>query len=262
MITWWILSPHPDDAVLSLGGFMLQASSRGERVEVVSIYDQSSANECRQHEDAGALNELGAGYHSLGLNDAPDRSASYKGYAGLLLHIVPDESVDLVRSKLGELLPQGKNHRLIVPLGIGGHIDHLNVYEAAKDLAFAFYVDLPYAYSIDLCRLLPFGNTDFSTLKFEDWSTCALPFFSSITRDTLDYELFKLKLEHAIPRDLRFDRHSIQAITLSPHQLLQKWKALTHYHSQLPWIFGANGKACFIQQTIFHTEILLTLESL
>jgi LmbE family N-acetylglucosaminyl deacetylase len=260
MITWWILSPHPDDAVLSLGGFMLEAKARSEVVHVISVYDYSSDFKIRQQEDASALKALDVIYHSFGMQDAPIRNASYSGYSGLLLHESPDDSCQWLKAKLLEFFPKGNEHRVLVPLAIGGHIDHVNVYEAAKEMAYGFYADMPYAASTDFCSLRSLERINSTHFILEDWPQAELPFFSSIALDLTDFSLFKSKLKNARPK--AFDNFHISSIRLDHSSLLNKWNALSYYRSQLSWIFGEGGQSSFMQQNSFQTEFILTLEGL
>ena len=54
-----IVSPHLDDAVFSLGGFLAMAKDRGEKVLVINVFNQSPTTETRQKEDQLALQSLG-----------------------------------------------------------------------------------------------------------------------------------------------------------------------------------------------------------
>jgi LmbE family N-acetylglucosaminyl deacetylase len=147
-----VLSPHPDDAVFSLGLSLAAWSERGIKVRVINFFTVSGfAPRCgskdtgvisavREREDRKALGSISANIEikSLGLLDAPLRLG------------LPVGSVFTLEVEMGEVraLQQRMAGPVIAPLGLGNHIDHLTVRAAAirqehKNLA--FYEDLPYA---------------------------------------------------------------------------------------------------------------------
>lgn len=114
-----VISPHLDDAVLSLTEFLL---ARGEPVVVVTVF--SEGDEARKAENVAALAVLGFDEHNLGLVDQPGRDT--------------DDGLHVLATVPGPLL---------APLGIH-HPDHRLVADAcikfASSCIAGFYEELPY----------------------------------------------------------------------------------------------------------------------
>lgn len=150
-----VLSPHLDDAVLSVSGALRSApdavvvtcfagvpepgtppSEWDQRCGVRDVHAQLLA---RRAEDVAALRALGAGRPvHLDLLDAPYRQEALAEVGRRLL------------LELEELVPE--QGRLLAPLGIGGHTDHVLVRAVAVELAAArprlrleLFADQPYA---------------------------------------------------------------------------------------------------------------------
>lgn len=145
-----ILSPHPDDAVLS--AFSLLTSS--EPVQVIDV--------CTGLPDPGSLGTFDGVF---GVSDSralmrdrmaeDERALGMLGRAAIGLGFLDDQyrtepkDVELVRSKVADLT--GGHDWIAVPAGIGAHPDHLVVRDVGLALArdrgqrVLFYADLPYA---------------------------------------------------------------------------------------------------------------------
>jgi len=154
-----LLSPHPDDAVWSCGGRIARWCARGDRVCVVTVFDdgapaprgwRSIADPPRRRlEDAAALDLLGAERLSLGLPDAAlredDGTPRYESPRRLFGRAHPlDAGLGaLVAEEVASLAPHGVVH---APLGLGGHVDHRIVRDAALDLDadVEWYEEFPY----------------------------------------------------------------------------------------------------------------------
>lgn len=168
-----VLSPHLDDAALSLGGTIARLSAAGEPVLVVNIccgsppigapissfaaYQHArwqlpadEAVDLRKAEDAAALARLGADSLQLELLDAIYRMPSaYIDDATLFGPIAPDDPlVELVRPSLEAIIAASPAARVYAPLGVGNHVDHQAVYWVATELAAGapvlYYEDFPY----------------------------------------------------------------------------------------------------------------------
>jgi LmbE family N-acetylglucosaminyl deacetylase len=136
------LSPHYDDAVLS-GGFQIQKMVENQQdVVVVSVFTKDQSERKKENEKALAL--LGARSFDLNLTDAPERSQKILFSSPLNDPQTLNELTQAFRN-----LPFAYDN-VFAPLGIGWHIDHLLVYEAALK-AFPenlfFYEDSPYHFS-------------------------------------------------------------------------------------------------------------------
>ncbi|MBV8751763.1 MAG: hypothetical protein JO328_02785 [Hyphomicrobiales bacterium] len=170
-----ILSPHVDDAALSLGGLI--ASQRGRRAAplVVNIFSlqsyQTGLRVPADQLDAVARTEDGlagriTGYEScsLGLRGAQDRHGlAFGAVMGwretelrAQMHVQRDVDQVVGAVVAATRKPVGRTPiaRLFAPAAIGGHVDHLIVALAAPRIAallaipadrIIFYEDLPYA---------------------------------------------------------------------------------------------------------------------
>lgn len=140
-----VLSPHLDDAALSVGGLLHRAARRGARVEVVTMctaafepqrlarlpgWLRPAADlETRKAEDRAALGRLGAEPIWLELPDAacllsrPTRRALRE--PGRLAQPAFRARQARLEAALAGLLGARPRAALLVPLGLGGHLDHL-----------------------------------------------------------------------------------------------------------------------------------------
>jgi LmbE family N-acetylglucosaminyl deacetylase len=165
-----VLSPHPDDAVLSLGPCMRAWTRMGDSVRVLTIFDGAprakltpAATEdrarysedpvaLRQKEDLRAVGSLGATLESAGMEelvyryrrDGTPRLQGLDDLYGPLDgddEIVVDEVVALLQARIPE------SSVVYVPMATGGHSDHRVIRVAAERLwpSFEFYDDMPYA---------------------------------------------------------------------------------------------------------------------
>jgi LmbE family N-acetylglucosaminyl deacetylase len=176
-----VLSPHPDDAVLALGGLLTHNPRLGHRPVIVTVFAGTPPNDTspiahrlysdnphihdiagvRRREDLAAGRLLHVDVRQLPHLDAlfrttPDGAPLYTD----LNHIfsAPDAEVEQAAERLAhdwldaDLLPNPAD--VLAPLGIGGHVDHRIVRRAAElahDKAGAatrrlhYYEDQPYA---------------------------------------------------------------------------------------------------------------------
>jgi LmbE family N-acetylglucosaminyl deacetylase len=184
---WIVLSPHLDDGVLSCGNLLLALAERGWPATVATFFTECSApltlsaraflRQCgassapalfeeRRREDAEAVAACGAEAVHAGLPDAlfrrlPSRSTVVPEFA----HVYPtwkfhlargvvsrqDWAVPVVDRLIAELLAEASDLPtvLVAPLGIGGHVDHVLVGEAAvrSGATVVRYADVPYVLS-------------------------------------------------------------------------------------------------------------------
>lgn len=162
-----VLSPHPDDAVWSLGGWLARQRQDGHTVTVMTVFDgdpdtvppqgdawrQASLTALRRREDALALDQLGARRLSLGLVDAALRTDA----DGRFLYATPSALFAPLPDDLGAardrvaagLAATGPWDLLIAPAGFGGHVDHISVRDVVAGAATAgqtyWYGEFPYA---------------------------------------------------------------------------------------------------------------------
>ncbi|MBA3458380.1 MAG: PIG-L family deacetylase [Deltaproteobacteria bacterium] len=146
-----VVSPHLDDAVLSLGATIAGWTSRGTRVVIASVYTagppleevapsmrQFADYDTRRAEDDAACRVIGAEVQRLGQIERAFRPpyltgwsffttpADRSGFTGL-------PAVTAALDPLAALDPV----EIHVPLGVGNHIDHIEALLAATDWAIA-----------------------------------------------------------------------------------------------------------------------------
>ncbi len=149
-MTILVVSPHLDDAVLSVAGFLLRERRRGRRVVVATVCSEGPGYAARRAEDRAALALLDVEARHLGFPDAPFRG--YSGFGELIG--MPDKRDYPVKKAVGEaldnLVVELMPRELWFPLGVGGHVDHRLCYCLAaitfRTIARTFYEDRPYAF--------------------------------------------------------------------------------------------------------------------
>jgi len=167
-------SPHFDDAVLSCGGQIYQATQAGETVLIVTVtagkpdskvrsefaraqhrswgLSEEEVITARRAEDIAACRLLGAAYAHWPWPDCIyrlDRATGeplYRSDEDIFGDLAPAERplVQEVAEKMGTLPPAGQ---LFVPLTVGHHVDHQLTRAAAEQQygdALVYYEDYPY----------------------------------------------------------------------------------------------------------------------
>jgi LmbE family N-acetylglucosaminyl deacetylase len=165
-----VLSPHQDDAGLSLAMTIRAAARSGRTVRIVNCFtvsayaphslagDVAEVGSVRQAEDREFALRVGPSVEvvDLGMEDAPIRLG--RPVASVRRLKVGDrERLDARR--IAGAVDRVADGMVLAPLGLGGHIDHLVALEAAIRLAragrtVAFYEDLPYAAELRECCIL------------------------------------------------------------------------------------------------------------
>jgi LmbE family N-acetylglucosaminyl deacetylase len=160
-----VLSPHPDDAVWSVGGRIRWWVDAGMPTTVVTVFDGDGAvgpdpwrrvaePVTRRREDAAAVADAGAERVSLGLLDAAVRADDGVPRYGSPLRLfgpahrldasLPEAVAEAVAATVGP-----EDVVVHAPLAAGRHVDHRLVRQAATLLAaqgvqVCFYEDFPY----------------------------------------------------------------------------------------------------------------------
>jgi LmbE family N-acetylglucosaminyl deacetylase len=149
-VTTVVVSPHLDDGVLSIPALVRSRAAAGERVVVLTVFSEGDDGyAARRDEDRAALALLGAEPLHLGLADAPYRRALPRTFRGLVLTQLVEGDADAVAvahvlvDRLAALAPD----LILLPLGVGEHVDHRVVHAAHTLLhgSIGFYEDRPYA---------------------------------------------------------------------------------------------------------------------
>ncbi len=170
MASLTILSPHQDDAGLSLAIAIGAAARTGRRIRIVNCFtvstyaphsdarDVDAVGAIRRSEDREFASRVGTAVEvvDLGLEDAPVRLGCRVEDARRLT-VGRFERAEAWR--LAERVGGAAEGTILAPLGLGRHIDHLIAREASIRLARAgravvFYEDLPYAAEIGECCIL------------------------------------------------------------------------------------------------------------
>jgi hypothetical protein len=133
------LSPHLDDGVLSCASLL----GRAARPVIATFFSEGDElYAARRAEDREACRRLGAECRQLGLRD--DRFRNF-------MEIVSAPTPVTKRSQraLAALLAELNPELVLAPLGVGHHVDHREVREAATALVepgrLLYYEDRPYA---------------------------------------------------------------------------------------------------------------------
>lgn len=146
-----VISPHLDDAVLSIGASIAAWTAAGARVVIASVYTTGPAladiapsmrqfadYETRRAEDADACGVVGAEVRRLDQIERAFRKPYLSGWS--FFATPPDRTgfatlakVTAALDSLTDLAPD----QILVPLGIGNHVDHVETLIAATDWASA-----------------------------------------------------------------------------------------------------------------------------
>jgi LmbE family N-acetylglucosaminyl deacetylase len=162
-----VLSPHMDDAVLSLGQHIINWKKQGRDIKVVTVftkfgngvgvpnysndYIQKSGfdnvgdfEKARIKEDIVAMKKLGVEYEHWGYIDAGFRGG-YDTREKLLAGKINSADEKLVL-ELSRKINNLDCERCLLPFGVGGHVDHLIVKKAGEmsNKARRYYLDSPY----------------------------------------------------------------------------------------------------------------------
>jgi LmbE family N-acetylglucosaminyl deacetylase len=169
-----ILSPHLDDAVLSCGGLIADTHRHGVDSLVITVFNgrptlpvsspakrfharcglaDDHAMAQRECEDDEALDIVGASTRRLDLLEALYRKGSdgeprYDTDQAIFQPPAQpiEEEVAAVAERIAAQVAVADPDLVLAPLGIGGHIDHLLVSQAARQLDrnVLHYEDVPY----------------------------------------------------------------------------------------------------------------------
>ena len=172
-----ILSPHLDDGVFSCCDHVLKWKQQGHQVTIFTIFTRFTRNNIstagkqniklsgfldvkkyerqRQQEDIKAMKLLDISWKHLGFVDGGFRSVNHiSTYPNnhLFKGIISPLDADLIKRIEKVLSKYFQSYfRIVVPLGIGNHADHIITRRIAEKLIdskkqkLLYYVDYPYA---------------------------------------------------------------------------------------------------------------------
>jgi LmbE family N-acetylglucosaminyl deacetylase len=192
---WIYLSPHLDDAIYSCGGLIWEQTRAGEKVEIWTICAadppdgplspfaetmhqnwglEENAVQIRREEDRKASQIVGAVPRYFSYLDCIYRKSDsgyyYQSDQDLFGGLDPGEA-NLINRLIEELKDQlPADARIVVPLGIGNHVDHELTRKAASRLGISlyYYADYPYARETDGIEILNFmaGSAEWEEENF------------------------------------------------------------------------------------------------
>lgn len=169
-----ILSPHMDDAALSLGQHIMNWVKENKSVKIVTIMTSFGKNEgipkysrnyviksgfglvmdfetARRNEDVEVMKSLGVEYEHWGFTDGGFRGKGksffyYPSNDDLLSGKIVKEDQKIIE-KINRKITGLKAKMFLVPYGVGGHIDHVVLRQAVEKLKMKnklFYLESPY----------------------------------------------------------------------------------------------------------------------
>ena len=182
-----VLSPHRDDAAFSLTLSITHWLQVGHKVTVLNVFTRSLyapysdaetvhvndrldyVSALRRREDEEFLKQIpGATMVDLNIKDAPIRLHCDSSIV-CDLEVNPDDTaMPKIRKAIARLADApGAFSALVLPLGLGHHVDHRTARDASlplsTDMPCAFYEELPYAtrdgVRVDLSRFREDANT-------------------------------------------------------------------------------------------------------
>ncbi len=178
-----VLSPHADDAALSVGGLLLRVGRRSA-IQLLTLFGRSNylrssgcendwrlVSERRKREDTAFARRIGAHLDYL---DFPEASLRL-GYSLAKVFVDAEKArLSVPRDLMKKVTPVVERARpalILSPLGLGGHRDHLIARNLARtigrrqDLTVMYYEDLPYAAAVPERELLSHVRSFDSNLR-------------------------------------------------------------------------------------------------
>lgn len=238
------LSPHLDDAALSASIAIQRDLAQGEPVVVATFFTEAHDGAARRSEDRAAMEVLGATPIHLGLVDFPERRGVAPSFR--VLCVDRDEAAEAVdlgaaEAALDALLTTVRPTRAVLPLGIGGHVDHRIVARLAPrvvDLPVAFYEDFPYAMVPSWVEAAFARPTRVAPGALQAAIDAALPGFAAGAAD-ID------ELARLLASPLPAERGDLTGELLVPSdaELARKLEAVACYRSQSAVALGGRAPA-------------------
>lgn len=226
-----IISPHIDDAILSMAGYIIHALQKNIEVNIIYVFttgENLSYYKARKEEEKQLASKIG--YHAtfLDLKDAPGRNTKHNTIENICFHTSAPRDIT---KQLTQLLQDKMYGQTFGPMAIGGHIDHIICKEAAIALHVnQFYADLPYAFIND-------WNTDVKKNK-QPLLNYESKFIEFVAQNHKSWE----RAEDCHQKYITGIRHetTLQKITfnVSPALWDLKENAINYYHTEIPFLFG------------------------
>ncbi|MBB4952319.1 LmbE family N-acetylglucosaminyl deacetylase [Agrobacterium vitis] len=171
-----ILSPHSDDSAFSIGGILAAKTAfHGWSIHQLTVFVGSiHAPYAPQHTTEEAITALRCReddafcmFHGIQLDRLEFKETLLRGYPSIpAIFAVNEPQDDPIYGAVCEAVQEAVSgfDLVLAPLGIGGHIEHIMVREACRQLCShaLFYEDLPYA-------------GDYSNLQLDAFVASVLP---------------------------------------------------------------------------------------
>lgn len=225
MMRWIYLSPHLDDAIFSMGGTIYDQVQSGASVEVWTVntrppktsdvsplaqkihegwgfHTATEVVPSRREENRRACAVVGARDVYLDFLDCiyrqgPNGNWLYEVNTFSSPHAIDQELVVQLSAALASRIEP--DDKIVCPLAIGGHVDHVLTRQAAENLTRTlwYYADIPYLFaapsSLDVTRnTMPPQRQHISWKGLIAWQNSAAEYTSQIP------------MEFENPRQLRF----------------------------------------------------------
>ncbi|HEY8934866.1 MAG TPA: PIG-L family deacetylase [Cyclobacteriaceae bacterium] len=152
-----IISPHIDDAILSLGGLVMDLTNKSKRVNILYLFtisnwtnpnaisgssypkDEVSISQLRKEEEKSIIDKLHYTCDFLDLHDLPLRFGNRATSEQMIINEITERLQGLIT----------KDDLIFFPLGLD-HADHIITHKVGlqfRDVGYQvyFYEDLPYA---------------------------------------------------------------------------------------------------------------------
>lgn len=164
-----IVSPHPDDVCFALGGSVMKYQSKKIYVwNLFTVQNYNILNETSEKAQQRILSEENtflSAVHAEGINEN-FLEAELRGYHGLknilfkniskiFLDVQNKEIYDRICVRASELINRWNIEWVGIPLGVGGHIDHilsrnalLDNLEIFNNVKIFLYEELPYSVNL------------------------------------------------------------------------------------------------------------------
>ena len=144
-----MLSPHLDDAVISVGGTIARAAAEGREVTVATVYTSGPRRdmvprafrrlliyEQRKREDFDAITSLGAAPLWLDFHERATCRPSLHWKLGVFNLPLPAslqafERLTPIQERISSLISGSPDAAVLVPFGVGAHVDHVETFLAA-----------------------------------------------------------------------------------------------------------------------------------
>ncbi|MBU1239722.1 PIG-L family deacetylase [Myxococcota bacterium] len=236
-----IISPHLDDAALSLSQHILYWLAKGDTVTIATLFTRGSVEQqtlytARKAEDLEAAAKLGATSIYLNFLDAPFRFLEPISYTNILSWPTQPSIEEAVMKELTTILHSHQFDTILAPLGVGNHVDHRVAFNAAHALSYKqtlYYEERPYAIVPEHIQMRTGEPVSFDASFWERyWSTGYISSFSEQKDHKNIMELYEKEGTRA--EQPKLVRHS----SMHNHKLAQQSLAVVSlYKTQTPALY-------------------------